>query len=119
MATTIKLWTMEEDFGEPTFYSKVKVSEDKTYTSPRLRLEEKSTLEWPFDFWDKEEGNKVPHKMESFSDMPADVFVLPLGNEISGVAPKGWRLDDVGTRCEALPEDGNCALGCEAGATPI
>jgi len=31
MATTIKLWTMEEDFGEPTFYSKVKVSEDETY----------------------------------------------------------------------------------------
>jgi hypothetical protein len=31
MATTIKLWTMEEDFGEPTFYRKVKVSEDKTY----------------------------------------------------------------------------------------
>lgn len=118
MATTIKLWTMEEDFGEPTVYNKAKVSEDETYASLRLRLEEKSALEWPFDFWDKEEGSRVPQKMESFSDMPADVFVLPLGNEISGVASKRRRLDDAGTRCEALPEDGNCALGCEAGAVP-
>jgi len=106
MATIIKLWTMEEDFGEPTFYSKVKVSEDETYASLRLRLEEKSALEWPFDFWDKEEGIRVPQKMESFSDMPAGVFVLPLGNEILGVASKRQRLDDVGMRCEALLEDG-------------
>ena len=118
MATTVKMWTMEDDFGEPTFYSKVKVFQDETYASLRLRLEEKSAMEWPFDFWDKEEGSRVPHKMESFNDMPADVFVLPLGLAVSGEASKRRHLDDAGTRSEAIPKDRNCDLGCEADVVP-
>ena len=86
MATTIKMWTMEDDFGIPTFYSKVKVSQDETYASLRLRLEEKLALEWLFDFWDNDDCRRVPRKMESFSDMPADVYILPLGLAILGEA---------------------------------
>ena len=88
MATTIKMWTMEADFGIPTFYSKVKISQDETYALLRLHLEEKSQLEWPFDFWDNSECRRVPQKMESFSDISADVFVLPLGLAVSGEASK-------------------------------
>ncbi len=78
MATCIKLCTMEEDFGVATLYSKVKVSADETYASLRLRLEDKAALEWPFEFWDNDYQIRVQQRMESFSDMPGHVYVLPL-----------------------------------------
>jgi len=47
MTTQVKLWTMEGDFGVPTFYSRLELLEDETYTWLRVCLEEKATLEWP------------------------------------------------------------------------
>ena len=43
---------MEGGSGVPQYYSKLIVSEEETYTSVKVRLEEKSVVEWPFDFWD-------------------------------------------------------------------
>ena len=98
---------MEEDFGVATLYSKVKVSADETYASLRLRLEDKAALEWPFEFWDNDDQFRVPQRMESFSDMPGHVYVLPLRAAGEDRSSKRQRVDDADAGIDALPEDGN------------
>ena len=93
MAIQVKIWTMGSDLGIPKFYSKVKVLADETYASLRLRLEEKQALEWPFQFWDKEDCCRIRQKMEGLNDVVADVYVLPLCSEDEGPL-KRRRLED-------------------------
>ena len=50
MANQVKMWTMECDFAIPEFYSKVKLLENETYETLRLRLEEKKALDWLLEF---------------------------------------------------------------------
>ena len=76
MATQVKIWTMEGDFGIPKFYSKVKVFENETYASLRLRLEEKTVLEWPFEIWDNEDRCRIRQKMEALNDVVGDISVM-------------------------------------------
>ena len=59
MANQVKLWTMDSDFGMPSFYNKVKVFQDETYASLRLRLEEKAAIDFVFDFWDNEQRCRI------------------------------------------------------------
>ena len=99
---------MEEDFGVATLYSKVKVPADETYASLRLCLEDKAALEWPFEFWDNDDQIRVPQRMESFSDMPGHVYVLPLRAADEDRSSKRQRVDDADAGINALPEDGNC-----------
>ena len=41
---------MEGDFIVPQYYNKLRVFEEEMQASFMVRLEEKSTLEWPFEF---------------------------------------------------------------------
>lgn len=41
---------MEGDSTVPQYYSMLKVFEEETYALLKVCLEEKSTLEWPFEF---------------------------------------------------------------------
>jgi hypothetical protein len=84
---------MEGESVVPQYFSKVKVLEEETYASLRVRLEEKSTLEWPFQFWDNEDRCRIWQKMEGLNDVVSDVYVLPLQCEVEE-APKRRRLDD-------------------------
>jgi hypothetical protein len=77
MATQVKLWTLESDFAMPQYYGKLKVFEEETYASLRVRLEEKLALEWPFEFWDHDDNCRIHEKMEGLNDVVGDVYVLP------------------------------------------
>jgi len=59
MVIEVKIWTMEADFGILTFYSKVKLLEDKMYALFRVHLEEKAALERVFEFWNHKEHNGI------------------------------------------------------------
>lgn len=48
MAIQVKMWTMEGESDVPQYFSKVKVLEEETYVSLRVRLEEK--LRWSGHF---------------------------------------------------------------------
>ena len=113
MATQVKIWTMEGDFGIPKFYSKVKVFENETYASLRLRLEEKAALEWPFEFWDNEDRCRIRQKMEALNDVVGDIFVLPVRSKGEEAASKRRRLDNVVVPSQTGEEDGFVAVANE------
>jgi hypothetical protein len=50
MATQVKIWIMKGGYAVPKYCNKLKVFEEETYVSLRVRLEEKLALDWPFEF---------------------------------------------------------------------
>jgi len=73
----------------------MKVFASETQASHRVRLEEKSAVDWLFDFWDKDDASRIPQKMEDFVDVLGNVFILSMQTEWNE-ACKRRRLDDDG-----------------------
>jgi len=105
MGTQVKMWTIEIDFGVSKFYNKVKVLQDKTYASLRVRLEEKEGLDFAFDFWDNDERCRIRPNIEALNDVLADVYILLVRDDV-GEAAKRRRLDDDTVRGPATVEEG-------------
>ena len=60
---------MEGDYVVLQYYSKSKVFEEEKYVSLMVCLEEKSELDWLFDFWDDGDKCSIRQKMEDMNDM--------------------------------------------------
>lgn len=56
MADRLVIWTLEDEFATLEVFDKVKALDEETSTSLRVRLELEEVLNWPFDFWDIEDG---------------------------------------------------------------
>ena len=55
----MKMWIMEGNSVVQQYYNKLKVFEEDTYTSLRVPLEDKSVVEWPFEFWDHDNKCRI------------------------------------------------------------
>ena len=56
MADRLVIWTLEDEFATLEVFDKVKALDEETSMSLRVRLELEEVLNWPFDFWDIEDG---------------------------------------------------------------
>ena len=77
MADRLKIWTLEDEFAAPEVFDKVKALGEETLASLRVRLESEEVLDWPFDFWDVEDGRRIRRKVERLNEVAEDVYVIP------------------------------------------
>ena len=93
MATQMKMWTLKGNYVVPQYYSKLKASEEKTYASLKVHLEENLTLEWPFEFWNNDNIYGSGRRWRVLNNVVGNMYVLPQQSEVDET-PNWCHLDD-------------------------
>ena len=72
----ITLWTLEDNLLDPKYFGKVNVGSVATLEVLRFMLESNEILEWPFEFWDVEDKQRIMKKLECLNGFCKEVFVI-------------------------------------------
>ena len=76
MAYKIRLFALEHDYTEPVFMGKVNATKEEPYSDLRPRLGKACVVEWPFDFWDVEDGLRIRKQLEPLNEIGDIVHVI-------------------------------------------
>ena len=106
-----KLYSLVEETARSELLSPIFCVSGDTYAELRLRLENGSCVDWPFQFWDFEEQCRIRKRFEAMNPVTERVYVIPVVEEDAQRLPKQCRLQNPG-------ETGNNDLGAAATLAP-
>ena len=94
MLFRVKLYTLEQEDSQSTFFGHIRVEEGDCYDILKSSLEKKNVLDWPFHFFNVKEGVRIRMRLKSLDTVPAIVHVICADSETT-VAPKCRCVEEV------------------------
>lgn len=76
MAYKIRFFALDHDYTELVFIGKIKATKEEPYSDLRPRLGKTYVVEWPFDFWDVEDGLRIRKQLEPLYEIGDIVHVI-------------------------------------------
>ena len=72
----VKLFALVDASSSPENIGRCHCKPNEAYSEFRSRLESTHCVEWPFEFYDFEEGCKIKPRMESLDTIGGSVYVI-------------------------------------------
>lgn len=88
MAFKITLFALDHNDAEPVLIGKIKATKDRAYSDLRPRLEKACVVQWPFDFWDAEDGLRIRKQLEPLNDIGDSVHVIRVASDETDISKR-------------------------------
>jgi hypothetical protein len=98
----VKLFALDDDSCTPELIGQCCCQPNESYSDFRGRLEATSCIEWPFHFFDFEEGCRIKPRMESLDTIGQSVYIVKILDDGKADRSKRRRVEATGTSGEGL-----------------
>lgn len=114
----VKIYSFDIEDGGKDWVGTVDVNDGDSYAALRVVLDDPPALDWPYDFWDVEEGCRIRQKLERLNKLPSEVLIVRQAEGVEEGA-KRRRVEDANFNIDWNSGTDNGDVGGQASTEPL